>query len=49
MRQRLLTMENNRKPVDPNKPQLRRAPGVDSTDKPDDDSRPTLKRHDQLE
>jgi len=46
MRQRLLTMENRRKPDDPNKPQLRRAPGVDDTDKTSDDGRPTLKRRD---
>jgi len=46
MRQRLLTMENRRKPDDPNKPQLRRAPGVDDTDKTGDDGRPTLKRRD---
>jgi beta-barrel assembly-enhancing protease len=45
MRERLLTMEN-RKPADANKPQLQRAPGVDGTDKTDDDARPTLKRHD---
>jgi predicted Zn-dependent protease len=44
MRQRLLTMENRRKPDDPNKPQLRRAPGVDDTT--GDDGRPTLKRRD---
>jgi hypothetical protein len=41
-----LTMENSHKPADTNKPQLLRAPGVDSTDKTDDDGRPTLKRHD---
>jgi predicted Zn-dependent protease len=46
MRQRLLTMENRRKPDDPNKPQLRRAPGVDDPDKTGDDGRPTLKRRD---
>jgi predicted Zn-dependent protease len=46
MRQRLLTMENRRKPDDPNKPQLRRAPGVDDADKNGDDGRPTLKRRD---
>ena len=46
MRERMLKMENNRKPDDPNKPQLRKAPGVDGTDKQDDDSRPTLKRRD---
>ncbi len=44
MRQRLLTMENRRKPDDPNQPRLRRAPGVDGTDKTDDDGRPTIKR-----
>lgn len=44
MRQRLLTMENRRKPDDPNKPQLRRGPGVDDTT--GDDGRPTLKRRD---
>ena len=46
MRQRMLTMENRRKPDDPNKPQLRRAPGVDDPDKSGDDGRPTLKRRD---
>jgi predicted Zn-dependent protease len=46
MRQRLLTMENRRKVDDPNKPQLRRAPGADDSDKSSDDARPTLKRHD---
>jgi hypothetical protein len=45
MRQRLLAMENRRKAEDPNKPQLRRAPGVDDTDTTGDDGRPTLKRH----
>jgi predicted Zn-dependent protease len=45
MRQRMLTMENLRKPDDPNKPQLLRAPGADGTDNPDD-ARPTLKRRD---
>jgi predicted Zn-dependent protease len=50
MRQRLLTMDNRRKPDDPNKPQLRRAPGVDGTDKTgDDDGRPTLKRRDLMQ
>jgi len=44
MRQRLLTMENRRKPEDANKPTLRRAPGIDGTDNTDDDARPTLKR-----
>ena len=46
MRQRLLTMESGRKKDDPNKPQLRRAPGADDSDKTGDDGRPTLKRHD---
>jgi beta-barrel assembly-enhancing protease len=41
MRERLLKLDSRKKPLDPNKPQLRRAP--DATD----DSRPTLKRHDQ--
>lgn len=44
MRERLLKMENRRKLDDPNKPQLRRAPDVDDTDKTGDDARPTLKR-----
>jgi predicted Zn-dependent protease len=44
MRERLLKLENRRKLDDPNKPQLRRAPDVDDTDKIGDDARPTLKR-----
>jgi beta-barrel assembly-enhancing protease len=39
MRDRLLKLDSREKAVDPNKPQLRRAPGTD------DDARPTLKRH----
>jgi beta-barrel assembly-enhancing protease len=38
MRDRLMTFDKNKKPVDPNRPQLRRAPDSD------DDARPTLKR-----
>lgn len=40
MRERLLKLDNRKKP-DPTKPQLKRAPDAA------DDSRPTLKRHDQ--
>lgn len=40
MRDRLLKLDSRGKPVDPSKPQLRRAPDAD------DDARPTLKRHD---
>ena len=42
MRDRLLKLDIRKKVLDPTKPQLRRSP--DATD----DSRPTLKRHDQL-
>ena len=38
MRDRLLKLDKNKKAVDPNRPQLRRAPDAD------DDARPTLKR-----
>ncbi len=43
MRDRLLKLDSRKKAVDPSKPQLRRSPD------PTDDSRPTLKRHDQLD
>jgi beta-barrel assembly-enhancing protease len=43
MRERLLKLDSRKKPVDPSKPQLRRSPDAA------DDSRPTLKRHDQLD
>jgi beta-barrel assembly-enhancing protease len=43
MRDRLLKLDSHKKALDPSKPQLRRAPD------PTDDSRPTLKRHDQLD
>ena len=43
MRDRLLKLDSRKKAVDPSKPQLRRSPD------PADDSRPTLKRHDQLD
>jgi predicted Zn-dependent protease len=46
MRERLLANEKGKKKVDPNKPQLRRAPDV-IDDAQNDGSRPTLKRHDQ--
>jgi len=47
MRDRLLKLDSRQKPLDPNKPQLRRAPDA-ANDPQTDDSRPTLKRHDQL-
>lgn len=47
MRDRLLKLDSRKKPLDPNKPILRRAPDAVS-DPQTDDSRPTLKRHDQL-
>jgi beta-barrel assembly-enhancing protease len=43
MRERLLKLDSRKKPFDPSKPQLRRSPDAA------DDSRPTLKRHDQLD
>ena len=46
MRQRLLAAENRRKSEDSNKPQLRRAPGVDDPNNTGDDGRPTIKRRD---
>jgi predicted Zn-dependent protease len=47
MRDRLLKLDSRKKPLDPNKPQLRRAPDA-ANDPQTDDSRPTLKRHDPL-
>jgi predicted Zn-dependent protease len=47
MRDRLMAHDSHSKPVDPNRPVLRRAPDV-VNDPQAEDSRPTLKRHDQL-
>jgi len=48
MRERLLTLEDRRKPEgSDNQPRLRRAPGQTGDD-PDGDQRPTLRRRDQI-
>ncbi len=47
MRDRLMAKDGRKKPVDPNKPQLRRAPDA-ANDPQADEGRPTLKRHEPL-
>ncbi len=47
MRDRLLKLDSHKKPVDPTKPQLRRAPDA-ANDAQADDNRPILKRHEQF-
>ena len=48
MRDRLIAMDSRKKNADPNKPELRRAPGA-TDDSQTGDGRPTIKRRDWLE